>query len=127
MSAASQVDWRSSHIGRAARSRSGSSCQLPALLGPLALGAVHVQRQTDDDELCLNIFCRFADLGRHFRAAFFRDLGRDGGGQKFGDIAGGRAGAAVHIDSEYFHGVPFLFASLLSVTQNRCSCNFVVQ
>ena len=97
MSAASQVDWRSSHI------RTGSPLQIWIvfasfrLFWALALGAVHVQRQTDDDELCLNIFCRFADLGRHFRAAFFRDLGRDGGSQKFGDIAGGKAGAAVPV------------------------------
>ncbi len=28
-------------------------CQLSALHGPLALGTIHVQRQTDDDELCL--------------------------------------------------------------------------
>ena len=42
-----------------------SLAQLAALLGALALGAVHVERQAHHNELCLLLLGNAADLGGH--------------------------------------------------------------
>ena len=72
-------------------------CQLAALGGALALGAVHVQRQTDDDELGADLLCHLAYPGGYLVAGFQGDLRGDGCGQKLGAVAGGKAGAAVAV------------------------------
>ena len=71
--------------------------QLAALAGALALGAVHVQRQADDDELGFDLLCHLADPGGNFVPGLDGDLGRDGGSQELGAVAGGEAGAAVAV------------------------------
>ena len=71
--------------------------QLAAFGGTLALGAVHIQRQADDDQLGPDLLGYLAHPGRHLVAGFEGDLRGDGGGQKFGAIAGGKAGAAVAV------------------------------
>ena len=71
--------------------------QLAALAGALALGAVHVQRQADDDELGFDFFCHLADPGGDFVPGLDGDLRRDGGSQELGAVAGGKAGAAVPV------------------------------
>ena len=68
-------------------------CQLAAFCGTLALGAVHVQRQADDDELGFDFFCHLADPGGNFVPGLDGDLRRDGGSQELGAVAGGEAGA----------------------------------
>ena len=78
-SAAAQVVWRSSNI------RTG------------ALGAVHVQRQADDDELGFDLLCHLADPGGDFVPGLDGDLRRDGRSQELGAVAGGEAGAAVAV------------------------------
>ena len=68
--------------------------QFPALFGAFALGAVHVQRQAHHDELGMDLGGDLAHPRRHLRAGFQGDLRRDGGGEEFGGVAGGKAGAA---------------------------------
>ena len=68
--------------------------QLAALAGALALGAVHVQRQADDDELGFDLLCHLADPGGNFVPGLDGDLGRDGRSQELGAVAGGAPRAA---------------------------------
>ena len=65
--------------------------------GALALGAVHVQRQTDDDELGTDLLCHLAYPGGYLVAGLQGDLRGDGCGQELGAVAGGKAGAAVSV------------------------------
>ena len=65
--------------------------------GALALGAVHVQRQADDDELGFDLLCHLADPGGNFVPGLDGDLRRDGRSQELGAVAGGEAGAAVAV------------------------------
>ena len=61
------------------------------------IGAVHVQRQTDDDELGPDLFGHLTHPGGHLVAGLEGDLRRDGAGKKLGAVAGGKAGAAVPV------------------------------
>ena len=85
------------HAHRQAAPKLHGLCQLAAFCGTLALGAVHVQRQTDDDELGPDLFGYLAHPRGHLVAGLEGDLRGDGRGQEFGVVTGGKAGAAVSV------------------------------
>ena len=68
--------------------------QLAALLGALALGAVHVERQAHHNELCFLFLGNAADLGGHLGPGLQGDLGGDGRGQELGGVADRKPRAA---------------------------------
>ena len=85
------------HAHRQAAPQLHGLCQLAAFGGALALGAVHIQRQTDQDHLGADLFGDLAHPGRHLVAGFEGDLRGDGRGKEFGAVAGGKTGTAVTV------------------------------
>ena len=71
--------------------------QLAALLGPGALGAVHIPGQAHHNQFSPVGLGGLADFGRHLGHGFFLDLGFQGGGQDLAGVTDGQPGAAVAI------------------------------
>ena len=96
--AAVMVVWRSSpHPDGQAAHLGHQVPQLAALLGPGALGAVHIPGQAHHNQFSPVGLGGLADFGRHLGHGFFLDLGFQGGGQDLAGVTDGQPGAAVAI------------------------------